>query len=434
MDSHTNNTRRSRVGPRRRATAFGYFAMLCASACSPQRPSGADGGSTLETGGGDSIAVGADTLDAGATSPRTRIYVALVSHNEESLQSFCTADFTQRDGYLLNRSRTLAFARMVLDHGAAWDLQSDWLYLEGVGQWDTGSVTANTGGQNLIAYLASLAPNRIVVDAHSHESRYNYADVAHLIENLGAPRTGVTGGFIYYPTANEVWTRLESPLAGVVFPSVTWTADILWGAGTYLHLGPDSHVSGIWRPRDAQRFHEDDPARRLVNVGGYTGLVGVNDLLQRLRAGTLLPGHMYTVTIFFNQCTLTDTTAAEQAAVVDAWAADVAAGNLVWATLPDMVRIWRQEYGSIPTILQADSAPDGGFDAGPPDGLPPFDGGTCSSGGSCATGTVCCAAPLPCTGRCVPDCRIDGGVACPTMAPVCDTTSGLCVAALGGGG
>ena len=59
---------------------------------------------------------------------------------------------------------------------------------------------------------------------------------------------------------------------------------------------------------------------------------------------------MYTATIFLNQCTLTSGKIAELASFIDAHTADVSNGLLVWATLPEVVRVWREEYESRPTI------------------------------------------------------------------------------------
>lgn len=343
-----------------------------------------------------------------ASDRRSKIYATFVSHNEESANYVCSR---QQSAYLDNRGRTLDFARMVVDREAAWDLQTEWTWLQAVQQWDSADVMRDTKNKNIVQYLAELKPDRVAIEAHAHETQYNYADVVHLIEQLGAARTGVVGGFIYYPLSDEVWTRLEQPLVGSVYPETIWNAEILWGAATFNHQGPDSHASGIWRPRDAAHFHEDDPNQRLVNVGGYTGgQDGLDDLLSRLHAGTLEPGRMYTVSIFFEQCNLTDELLQTYTTVVDGHAADVAAGDLVWTTLSEMARIWREDYGSAPVILQADAESPSGT--------------TCGTV-TCQAGTVCCSAPLPCAGRCVSDCRA-AGATCPAAAPHCDTNTGLC--------
>ncbi len=62
---------------------------------------------------------------------------------------------TKQSGYLANRTLTLQLAQVVIEHGAAWDLQSDYMYLDAVKAWDGDAEKAETGGKNLIEeYLA----------------------------------------------------------------------------------------------------------------------------------------------------------------------------------------------------------------------------------------------------------------------------------------
>jgi len=77
--------------------------------------------------------------------------------------------------------------------------------------------------------------------------------------------------------------------------------------------------------------------------------------------------------------------------------------------------------GETPVLV----GPRGGFPTvGAPDGgVPDGGGGTCASG--CPTDWVCCPTGFGCAGQCVPDCRV-GTVPCPTQAPTCDTTIGVC--------
>lgn len=295
------------------------------------------------------------TSTGGGRQP-ARIYATIVTHNERSPHLECDPVVTDRSAYLANRELTLELAHMVVGHGAAWDLQTDYMYLDAVKRWDTPQEMTLTAGRNLIQYLAELSPGQLVIDAHGHTaSGPNYADISYLIGLMGAPRNGVVGGFIYYPSASQGWTQFESAINGRKYPDVTWTADILWGAATMNHLGPDSKASGVWRPKDSTHFHTDDPGRRLVNVGGYTSdTSGVEDLLSRLKAGRLQEGKIYTATIFLNQCSLTSRKIADLSSFIDAHAADVSRGLLVWATLPEIVHIWREEYESRPTIFLQD--------------------------------------------------------------------------------
>ena len=356
-------------------------------------------------GDGEETAEG-DAVDSDRETPPTRIYAAIVTHNEEQPHAVCTPVMTDQATYLANRAATLAFAQMIVDENAAWDFQSDWEYLTVVRNWDTADVMLSTGGKNIVRYLAELAPDCIVVDPHAHETQYNYADVAYLLDGLGAPVSPVVGGFLYLPVEAEAWTRFQplTPLSGVIFPEHSWTGRILWGAGTFQHQGNDSKASGIWRPRDAAHFHEDDPSQGLVNVGGgFGGFAGLTTLLGRLERGELEAGRMYTLTIFTNQCAVDDGVVESYRQSIRAVAAQVAEGRLVWTPLSQMVEIWRSEYGEQPVIYQglADQT------------------GDCTP--ACPDGQVC----FPLRSGCVPDCRIAGN-ACPPQHPACNTTSGLC--------
>ena len=294
--------------------------------------------------------------DTGSTStgssPRTRVYATFISHNERSPHAECDPVTIDQSGYYTNRAVTLKFAQMIVEHQAAWDMQSDYAYLDAVKNWDSAEVMASTDGRNLISYLADLAPERIVLDAHGHtEDGPNYADISYMHEALGASRNGVVGGIISFPAYAEDWTSFEYTVSGRVFPDVRWTADILWGAGALSHQGLESTAAGIWRPKSADDFYADEPSRRLAYIGSYRGTAsGLGELLDKLHAGQLENNRMYTAAIFINQCTLTDEAVQQMADVIDLYAADAASGDLVWVTLPEAARIWRDEYASTPVI------------------------------------------------------------------------------------
>lgn len=305
-------------------------------------------------------AAGGSGSDAAAqAAPPARVYATFVSHNEEAISNPpCAPVVTRRERYLANRVAVLDTARLVLERGGAWDFQSEWQYLQAVAAWDDAAAIATTDGKNVVRWLAEIAPDRIAVDAHSHErSGWNYADVAHSLQQLGVPPNGIVGGFIASPASLEVWTRLRAPLVGRRPPYPVWQAQALWGAASPGHRD-DPDATGVWRPRDPERFFEDDPAQSLPYIGGWTSDEaagdGLADLLDRLRTNRLEPGRMYTATIMIQQCNL-DSDAALQpaiAAILDRFAPDVATGDLVWATLPTVLRTWREEYGQAPVVVR----------------------------------------------------------------------------------
>jgi hypothetical protein len=228
-----------------------------------------------------------------------------------------------------------------------------------VSQWDDASVIESSGGMNVIAYLARFAPASVAVHAHSHENLgYNYADVAYMVETMtGLPSTNLVGGYIAAPATSANWERFRQPMRGARYPGYTWRPAILWGGGSGNHRN-DPSASGVWRPRGHDDFYTDDPAQALVNVGAYSfgsnDVSGAVDVVTRLMNGRLEPNRLYTATIMLEQCDLDidPSIAALAAAVIDAAAPYVARGDIVFSTLPNTVRVWREEYGAAASVLR----------------------------------------------------------------------------------
>lgn len=290
---------------------------------------------------------------------RTRIFVTFVSHNEESFSNLpCRPVMTDPARFAANRAAVVSLANVIWDKRATWDVQTEWEFLLRLREWETHAERDSTGGLNLVHYLNTMGPGHVQVDAHSHEQRgYNYADVAYLLEQLNVPPNGIVGGFIVAPASQETWTRLRAPLKGRKYPSYTWTPTTLWGGGSAGHMD-DSNASGIWRPKSGTAFEEDDPSQTLLVVGNFPGIetrldpAPIAELLAMLRDGRLEAGKMYTATIMIPQCELdNDPTLIQRAGLlIDQFREDVAKGDLVWATLTEMVRVWKADYGSSPLI------------------------------------------------------------------------------------
>ncbi|MGE3274793.1 MAG: hypothetical protein AB7O67_06755 [Vicinamibacterales bacterium] len=310
------------------------------------------------------LAVVVAGLLAGATetaaAARTRIYLAFVSHNEYSGSNEpCRWLASDQARFAANRAAVLQVASLIAARQGAYDLQTDWEFALRVAQWETDAMRTSTSGMNLLQYLAAFAPDRVVVDAHSHESLgFNYADVAYMVEQLtGRPSTGIVGGFTAAPAVSANWERFRQPLVGQQFPQYAWQPVALWGGGSAGHRA-DPTASGVWRPASEDDFFTDDPAHGLVNIGSYSfGALdpsGAVDLVTRLRAGTLEPGRLYTATLMLPQCEFDVNPAVVPyvTAVLDAAAPYVAAGDIVWATLPQVLEAWRDEYDAAPVVLR----------------------------------------------------------------------------------
>ena len=300
------------------------------------------------------------TAPVGEAANRARVYLTFGSHNDYSGSNLpCRAMLQTRERYLANRSALVSIARTIAARGATYDFQTDWEYMNAVARWDDASVMESTSGLNVIAYLARFAPAHVAVHAHSHENLgYNYADVAYMVETMtGVPSTNLVGGYIAAPVTSANWERFRQPMQGARYPGYTWRPTILWGGGSGNHRN-DPNASGVWRPRSHADFYTDDAAQALVNVGAYSfasnDVSGAADVVTRLINGQLEPGRMYTATIMLEQCDMdiNPSIAGLVSAVLDAAAPFVARGDIVFSTLPNTVRAWREEYDSAASVLR----------------------------------------------------------------------------------
>ncbi|MBI3872341.1 MAG: hypothetical protein HY304_04605, partial [candidate division Zixibacteria bacterium] len=251
---------------------------------------------------------------AGASLPP--VYLTIVSHNEEPLNG--RPDYTaNRDYYLQNRSLVKRFAETITSRGATLNFESDWNYLQAVDKIDAGNVLTNTAGKNIVRWMKEDLG--VEVDPHAHESQYNYADVAYLIDQLGVTPSKNVGGFLYDPPDNsQGWEQHEAGINGWNYPSYFWRADHLWGAGTYLHLGNDDRSSGIWRPDDRYNFYVDNPDQRLLYIGGGPGgQPGVMQLLNDIETGRAPSNGFYTANLMMIQDQMTPQSIAQLGSFID---------------------------------------------------------------------------------------------------------------------
>jgi len=321
---------------------------------------GADAGSQVDLGslieelagveGKSLITASAIALEAPAAAARPSdvagtVYLTLLSHNEEPNGK--QPDYLANPAfYAANRAILVEIVNLLDEYGAAYNFQSDWNFLQAIAKYDTGAMTANTDGMNVLRWMSEVMG--VEVDPHAHETMYNYADVAYLIEQLGVEPTNVAGGFLFYPYELEAWTALASELRGRQFPGATWQAEVLWGAATPLHTGEDEHVSGIWRPAGAETFFADDPGGSLVYIGtcGSTRR-GLEALVADLESGAAPAGGFYTASVFLPaQGQWTDETAAQIRGLLESLEDEFATGRVQWANLTDAVELWETGYGS----------------------------------------------------------------------------------------
>ncbi|MEW5702748.1 MAG: hypothetical protein AB1792_11035 [Candidatus Zixiibacteriota bacterium] len=300
-------------------------------------------------------ATAAGALQSASPPALPPVFLTIVSHNEEPLggRPDYTADINY---YLQNRNLVKLLAETIRSRNAAFNFQSDWNYLKAVAQFDTGVVTANTNGKNIVRWMKEDLG--VEIDSHAHETQYNYADVAYLIEQLGITPSKNVGGFLYNPPDNpQGWEQHENGINGWIHPSYFWRADHLWGAATFQHQGEDDRSSGIWRPQDRYSFYTDDPNRRLLYIGGGCGgQPGLVQLLDDIEAERVPADGFYTANLMMIQDWMTPQSIVALGSFIDSLAPVVASGRIIWSTLTQTAQTWRTQYMAQP--FRYDCVPD----------------------------------------------------------------------------
>ncbi|HUV81551.1 MAG TPA: hypothetical protein VMW53_00535 [archaeon] len=275
------------------------------------------------------------------------LHLTVILHNEEpdGRRPDYTAD---RNFYLQNRQLVKLLAETITSKSATFNFQSDWNYLKAVAMFDTGSVTSNTAGKNIIRWMHENLG--IEIDPHAHETQYNYADVAYLIEQLGVAPSKNIGGFLYYPADNpQGWEKHINGMQGKVYPAYFWKADNLWGAATYLHRGTDDQSSGIWRPKDRFNFYQHDSTQRLIYIGGGgKSYKDVRNLLNDISAGRAPTNGFYTAKLPMIQDLMTDSSIQKLGRFIDSLSLLVEQRRVRWKTLAQMSQLWKTEYNGKP--------------------------------------------------------------------------------------
>jgi hypothetical protein len=269
------------------------------------------------------------------------LHLTIVSHNEEP--TWRQNDYLNNQRfYLQNRELVRQLAVAIKARNAAWNVQSDWNFLLAVEKYDTPQVTASTNNKNILRWL--VEDMGFELNPHAHESTYNYADVAYLHERIARVATPtVVGGFLYYPVENpQGWEQHSNGEPGVKNPSYFWKPNILWGAATGKHQGPDEESYGIWRPKDKTNFTTHSDTQRLIYIGSgcksdfeETGPAGIDAFLN---ASNLNPNGFYTANYMINQGRLTTETITRVAAELDRLAAN---SRIIWSPLSKTVAQWQ---------------------------------------------------------------------------------------------
>jgi len=283
------------------------------------------------------------------------IYVSFVTHNEDTFSPNYPNFPQDEEAFWDYRSRVVSYADMLYEMGVTYNYQSDWTFLLGVKAFDKG--TSDTNEKNLLEYLEQDL--NFSIDPHSHEQGgYNYADVAYLMDLLGANPTGIVGGFTAINPKDSKpadWEKFWSPIEAATF-DYTWAPTILWGGASPGHRNESEvWVSGIWRPASQNVFLEHDVNSPLPNVGGFeTNWDGLALQVERLQNGELDANQMYTQTIILGEHEITDERIEEYRDNIASYDQLVEDGYIQWVTLQEAVEIWETQYDSYGGIMLYD--------------------------------------------------------------------------------
>jgi len=299
------------------------------------------------------------TLNTGITP----VYVTVAGHIED------VPVYTNCDAYPDFREKLLLFTETIAQSGAAFNLQIEYEFLQGVSQCETEALQATTDGQNVLEHLATRYGYEI--DPHQEggweEGEDNYADVRFLGGQVTPSISENVGGLVWDDPRQ--FARLSQGEQGRIYPDFTWQPQILTLAVSRQHhrgdFSRDDVASGIWMPKGAgQNFWAHDPDGHLVYVGPgehanwdaerpwQSTPEFVQTVADQLEQGLIDRDKMYTASIAVPQSVIFDPKRhLELLALLDQLAPLIESGRAAYVTYAQAVEIWRTEYDARPNIF-----------------------------------------------------------------------------------
>ncbi|MBW2699268.1 MAG: hypothetical protein JRF33_00485 [Deltaproteobacteria bacterium] len=393
--------------------------------------------------------------DAGDSDALPPVYVTFYSHNEEG--GYWESLVDDSVAYGEYRADLVAKITLLRQHGAVLNWESDHSVLRAMAAHEQGALLDETQGKNVLAWM--VEDMGMVVDPHGHLTTYNYADLAHLIQELGVSPSGVVGGFaIYACGATEgVFDQLdwraaleideEGLIHGRAYPEATWRPVVLAQPAMRGH-SLDEFSSGVWRPEDVGEggdFLIHDPDSEFITVGQgyphdrnnigdvnsggatiwYEDAAYVRELSEKIQSGTVPANGFYTASIHLRdlpELPGMGPTIDGLRATLEALTELVADGRVIYMDYEEVVEVWEDTHHGMPSRLGIEEFSIYDDLMAEVNELCWGEQESCLVVG-CPEGEVC----VPEAERCVPDCRIPGNT-CPEQMPVCDEQTGFCQA------
>jgi hypothetical protein len=356
--------------------SLAVFCGLLLAACSDlgTTTSGSQGAATVNDLTGTSAPPA--TTQAG---PPTPVYVTIYFHNEDSWGPYVRTETDYRD----YRANLLAKLQLAAQYKAKIDWQSDITVLQGMLDYEKGDLLTDTSGKTIVKYMAEDLG--FSVDPHGHLNKCNYADLAYLVEQLGAPTPQVIGGCRLFEFGGSYlgflnlldWRKqielgADGVIHGRLYPAARWTPTILSVPAMSGHWC-DEWSSGVWRPGKGTDFFTDDPSGKIVYVGqGYPHSQAnlgskqasgatvfqqqveyIQELTAKLASGELPADRIYTASLHVRDLPVVKDSGANVdtleglRTVLGALKPLHEAGKIVYATYPEVVEIWQSQYGAV---------------------------------------------------------------------------------------
>lgn len=313
------------------------------------------------------------------------VYINLNSHNETSGTGELNYDNnSSRADYDTAFKYIKQVSDMVVAKGVKFNFQSDVKFLLGCLKWD--QYLASTGNKNLIKWMDDL-PN-IECDPHSHEGKYptfgpfskfyNYSDVAHLHDSLGATNRKNVGGFKVDGLQNQShWPDFEVGQAGKAYStSGVWQPNVLWGGSYKTGTHNDMKFFGTFKPTlDTINYaiYSSNASQRLRIQGNGCSMVfhdstdeqriirELRKLFRNVHYGVYSNAEFYTPVIQFNCRDVYKANFVNRlTTIVDSINNYVTLGWVDWKTISEKDAIWTSiMYQSANKQVDCSSLPTG---------------------------------------------------------------------------
>ncbi|MBV6429663.1 MAG: hypothetical protein KIPDCIKN_04238 [Haliscomenobacter sp.] len=278
----------------------------------------------------------------------TAVYLNFVTHNEPT--DPLEYEKNQAD---FNASAALVreFGQLITTKNARWNLQTAPKFLLGVIKWEN----AVSNATDVLESLHNTP--QIDVDPRQKTGvgyNQNIADVAYLLGTIGVDGTQTVGGFIASPAQNADWEKYLSPVKGVVYPSFSWQAEILWGAASFGHQDDALQNYGVWKPKNKSAFTTHEPANNVWFIGNGCSnvlfantladsiLTNIKNVLQAIETGQMPADKFYSMTIMTNQRDFSAAYLQKISGLIDSLNVYALQGKIIWATLREKLDYFAQ--------------------------------------------------------------------------------------------